>query len=179
MHNDIEQILFSKEQISARTRELGKQLSEDYAGKNPLLICILKGSSLFFADLVREISIPVYFDFMSISSYGSGTVSSGEVKLIKDLDTSIENRHVIIVEDIVDTGHTLSYLIKNLQARMPASVKVCTLLDKECRREINLVPDYYGFKVDNYFVVGYGLDYDEAYRHLPYVGVLKPEIYTK
>lgn len=179
MHNDVEQILFSKEQISARTRELGKQLSEDYAGKNPLLICILKGSSLFFADLVREISIPVYFDFMSISSYGSGTVSSGEVKLIKDLDTSIENRHVIIVEDIVDTGHTLSYLIKNLQARMPASVKVCTLLDKECRREINLVPDYYGFKVDNYFVVGYGLDYDEAYRHLPYVGVLKPEIYTK
>lgn len=179
MHNDIEQILFSKEQISARTRELGKQLSEDYAGKNPLLICILKGSSLFFADLVREISIPVYFDFMSISSYGSGTVSSGEVKLIKDLDTSIKNRHVIIVEDIVDTGHTLSYLIKNLQARMPASVKVCTLLDKECRREINLVPDYYGFKVDNYFVVGYGLDYDEAYRHLPYVGVLKPEIYTK
>ena len=179
MHNDIEQILFSKEQISARTRELGKQLSEDYAGKNPLLICILKGSSLFFADLVREISIPVYFDFMSISSYGSGTVSSGEVKLIKDLDTSIENRHVIIVEDIVDTGHTLNYLIKNLQARMPASVKVCTLLDKECRREVNLVPDYYGFKVDNYFVVGYGLDYDEAYRHLPYVGVLKPEIYTK
>ena len=179
MHNDIEQILFSKEQISARTRELGKQLSEDYAGKNPLLICILKGSSLFFADLVREISVPVYFDFMSISSYGSGTVSSGEVKLIKDLDTSIENRHVIIVEDIVDTGHTLSYLIKNLQARMPASVKVCTLLDKECRREVNLVPDYYGFKVDNYFVVGYGLDYDEAYRHLPYVGVLKPEIYTK
>ena len=130
MHNDVEQILFSKEQISARTRELGKQLSEDYAGKNPLLICILKGSSLFFADLVREISVPVYFDFMSISSYGSGTVSSGEVKLIKDLDTSIENRHVIIVEDIVDTGHTLSYLIKNLQARMPASVKVCTLLDK-------------------------------------------------
>ncbi len=179
MHNDVEQILFSKEQISARTRELGKQLSEDYAGKTPLLICILKGSSLFFADLVREISIPVYFDFMSISSYGSGTVSSGEVKLIKDLDTSIENRHVIIVEDIVDTGHTLSYLIKNLQARMPASVKVCTLLDKECRREVNLVPDYYGFKVDNYFVVGYGLDYDEAYRHLPYVGVLKPEIYTK
>lgn len=179
MHNDIEQILFSKEQISARTRELGKQLSEDYAGKNPLLICILKGSSLFFADLVREISVPVYFDFMSISSYGSGTVSSGEVKLIKDLDTSIENRHVIIVEDIVDTGHTLNYLIKNLQARMPASVKVCTLLDKECRREVNLVPDYYGFKVDNYFVVGYGLDYDEAYRHLPYVGVLKPEIYTK
>ena len=179
MYNDLEQILFSKEQIAKRVKELGKQLSEDYAGKNPIFVCILKGSSLFFSDLVKEITVPITFDFMSISSYGSGTVSSGEVKLIKDLDSSIENRHVVIVEDIVDTGHTLSYLIKNLQVRKPASVKICTLLNKECRREVDLKPDYVGFEVDNYFVVGYGLDYDEAYRNLPEVGVLKPEIYTK
>ena len=179
MYNDLEQILFSKEQIAKRVKELGMQLSEDYAGKTPIFVCILKGSSLFFSDLVKEITVPITFDFMSISSYGGGTVSSGQVKLIKDLDSSIENRHVVIVEDIVDTGHTLSYLIKNLQVRKPASVKICTLLNKECRREANLKPDYVGFDVDNYFVVGYGLDYDEAYRNLPEVGVLKPEIYTK
>ena len=179
MYNDLEQILFSKEQIAKRVKELGKQLSEDYSGKNPIFVCILKGSSLFFSDLVKEITVPMTFDFMSISSYGGGTVSSGQVKLIKDLDSSIENKHVVIVEDIVDTGHTLSYLIKNLQVRKPASVKICTLLNKECRREVDLKPDYVGFEVDNYFVVGYGLDYDEVYRNLPEVGVLKPEIYTK
>ena len=179
MHNDIEQILFTQEQISARVKELGKPLSEEYKDKHPVFICILKGRSLFFTDLVREINVPLTFDFMSISSYGSGTVSSGEVKLIKDLDHSIENRHVVVVEDIVDTGHTLTYLIKNLKARMPASVKICTLLNKECRREACVNPEYIGFEVDNYFVVGYGLDYDEDYRHLPYVGVLKPEVYTK
>lgn len=179
MYNDLEQILFSKEQIAKRVKELGKQLSEDYAGKTPIFVCILKGSSLFFSDLVKEITVPMTFDFMSISSYGGGTVSSGQVKLIKDLDSSIENKHVVIVEDIVDTGHTLSYLIKNLQVRKPASVKICTLLNKECRREVDLKPDYVGFEVDNYFVVGYGLDYDEVYRNLPEVGVLKPEIYTK
>lgn len=179
MYNDLEQILFSKEQIAKRVKELGKQLSEDYAGKTPIFVCILKGSSLFFSDLVKEITVPITFDFMSISSYGGGTVSSGQVKLIKDLDSSIENKHVVIVEDIVDTGHTLSYLIKNLQVRKPASVKICTLLNKECRREVDLKPDYVGFEVDNYFVVGYGLDYDEVYRNLPEVGVLKPEIYTK
>ena len=179
MYNDLEQILFSKEQIAKRVKELGKQLSEDYAGKTPIFVCILKGSSLFFSDLVKEITVPITFDFMSISSYGGGTVSSGQVKLIKDLDSSIENRHVVIVEDIVDTGHTLSYLIKNLQVRKPASIKICTLLNKECRREVDLKPDYVGFEVDNYFVVGYGLDYDEVYRNLPEVGVLKPEIYTK
>ena len=179
MYNDLEQILFSKEQIAKRVKELGKQLSEDYAGKTPIFVCILKGSSLFFSDLVKEVTVPMTFDFMSISSYGGGTVSSGQVKLIKDLDSSIENKHVVIVEDIVDTGHTLSYLIKNLQVRKPASVKICTLLNKECRREVDLKPDYVGFEVDNYFVVGYGLDYDEVYRNLPEVGVLKPEIYTK
>ncbi len=179
MYNDLERILFSKEQIASRVKELGAQLSKDYAGKNPILVCILKGSVLFFSDLIKEITVPINLDFMAVSSYGSGTVSSGEVKMVKDLDRSIENRHVVIVEDIVDTGHTLSYLIKNLKARMPASIKVCTLLDKECRREVDLTPDYIGFEVDNYFVVGYGLDYDEAYRHVPEVGILKPEVYTK
>lgn len=179
MYNDLERVLFTKEQITNRVKELGKQLSIDYKDKNPLFVCILKGSSLFFADLVKEITVPLTFDFMSISSYGAGTVSSGEVRLIKDLDTSIENRHVVIIEDIVDTGHTLKYLLKNLEMRKPASIKLCTLLNKESRREVDVKPEYVGFEVDNYFVVGYGLDYDENYRHLPEVGVLKEEIYSK
>ncbi len=179
MHNDIERVLISKEQIDEKVKELGKIISKDYADKNPLIVCILKGSSLFFADLVRNITVPVTFDFMSISSYGCSTVSSGEVKLIKDLDTPIKNRHVIIVEDIVDTGNTLSYLMKNLHSRMPASVKICTLLNKGCRRIAPLVPDYVGFEVEDFFVVGYGLDYGEKYRNLPLIGVLKPDIYSK
>ncbi len=179
MHNDIERVLISKEQIDEKVKELGNIISKDYADKNPLIVCILKGSSLFFADLVRNITVPVTFDFMSISSYGCSTISSGEVKLIKDLDTPIKNRHVIIVEDIVDTGNTLSYLMKNLNSRMPASIKICTLLNKECRRTTPLVPDYVGFEVEDFFVVGYGLDYDEKYRNLPLIGVLKPEIYSK
>ena len=179
MYNDLEQILFTKEQIAKRVKELGAEISKDYAGKTPLVVCILKGSVLFFSDLIKEISIQINLDFMAVSSYGSATISSGEVKMIKDLDNSIENRHVIIVEDIVDTGHTLSYLIKNLNARMPASVKVCTLLNKQCRRVVDLSPDYIGFEVGDHFVVGYGLDYDEGYRHVPEVGVLKPEVYNK
>ena len=179
MYNDLERVLFTKEQITNRVKELGKQLSIDYKDKNPLFVCILKGSSLFFADLVKEITVPLTFDFMSISSYGAGTVSSGEVRLIKDLDTSIENRHVVIIEDIVDTGHTLKYLLKNLEMRKPASIKLCTLLNKESRREVDVKPEYVGFEVDTYFVVGYGLDYDENYRHLPEVGVLKEEVYSK
>jgi hypoxanthine phosphoribosyltransferase len=179
MLNDIQQILFSKEQIAERIKELGKTLSEDYAGKDPIFVCILKGSSLFFADLVREITVPINFDFMSISSYGDEFISTGQVKLLKDLDTAIENRHVVIVEDIVDTGTTLSYLIKNLEARAPASIKICTLLDKECRRKTDITPDYCGFKVGDHFVVGYGLDFENGYRHLPFVGVLKPEAYSK
>ena len=179
MYNDLEQILFTKEQIAKRVKELGAEISKDYAGKTPLVVCILKGSVLFFSDLIKEISIQINLDFMAVSSYGSATISSGEVKMIKDLDSSIENRHVIIVEDIVDTGHTLSYLIKNLNTRMPASVKVCTLLDKQCRRVVDISPDYIGFEVGDHFVVGYGLDYDEGYRHVPEVGVLKPEVYNK
>ena len=179
MYNDLEQILFTKEQIAKRVKELGAEISKDYAGKTPLVVCILKGSVLFFSDLIKEISIQINLDFMAVSSYGSATISSGEVKMIKDLDNSIENRHVIIVEDIVDTGHTLKYLIKNLNARMPASVKVCTLLNKQCRRVVDISPDYIGFEVGDHFVVGYGLDYDEGYRHIPEVGVLKPEVYNK
>lgn len=179
MYNDLEQILFTKEQIAKRVKELGAEISKDYAGKTPLVVCILKGSVLFFSDLIKEISIQINLDFMAVSSYGSATISSGEVKMIKDLDNSIENRHVIIVEDIVDTGHTLKYLIKNLNARMPASVKVCTLLNKQCRRVVDISPDYIGFEVGDHFVVGYGLDYDEGYRHVPEVGVLKPEVYNK
>ena len=172
-------IILTEEQIQKRVKELGAEISKDYAGKTPLVVCILKGSVLFFSDLIKEISIQINLDFMAVSSYGSATISSGEVKMIKDLDSSIENRHVIIVEDIVDTGHTLSYLIKNLNARMPASVKVCTLLDKQCRRVVDISPDYIGFEVGDHFVVGYGLDYDEGYRHVPEVGVLKPEVYNK
>ena len=177
MYNDLEQVLITKEQIAERISELGKILDNDYAGKKPVFVCILKGSSLFFADLVRAMSVQMEFDFMAISSYGSATVSSGEVRLIKDLDKSIENRHVVIVEDIVDTGHTLNYLIKNLSARNPASVKVCTLLNKECRRVVDITPDYVGFEIGDHFVLGYGLDFDEKYRHLPEIGVLKPEVY--
>ena len=179
MYNDLERILFTKEQIAERVKERGAEISKDYAGKTPLVVCILKGSVLFFSDLIKEISIQINLDFMAVSSYGSATISSGEVKMIKDLDNSIENRHVIIVEDIVDTGHTLKYLIKNLNARMPASVKVCTLLNKQCRRVVDISPDYIGFEVGDHFVVGYGLDYDEGYRHVPEVGVLKPEVYNK
>lgn len=178
MYNDLSQILISKQQIQDRINEIAKQLDKDYANKNPLVVCILKGSCLFYADLVRAITIPLEFDFMSISSYGNQTVSSGEVKMIKDLDQTIENRDVLIVEDIIDSGYTLSYLKRNLLSRKPNSVKIVTLLDKKCRREVDLTPDYAGFVIDNYFVVGYGMDYAEKYRNLPEIGVLKPEIYT-
>ena len=179
MLNDIQQILISEEQILARVEELAKTLDHDYEGKKPLMVCILKGSVLFFSDLVKRMTIRQDFDFMSVSSYGASTYSSGNVKLIKDLNSSIEGRHVVIVEDIVDTGHTLSYLKKMLNERKPASLKVCTLLDKKCRRTVDLEAEYAGFDIDDYFVVGYGLDYDEEYRNLPFVGVLKPEVYKK
>ena len=179
MLNDIEQILISEEQINQRVKELAQILDKDYEGKNPLMVCVLKGSVLFFSELVKRMSIRQEFDFMSVSSYGASTYSSGKVKLIKDLNSSIEGRHVVLIEDIVDTGHTLSYLKQMLNERKPASLKVCTLLDKKCRRTVELEADYYGFDIDDYFVVGYGLDYDEDYRNLPFVGVLKPEAYKK
>lgn len=177
MHKDLEQILITEEQLKTRVEELGKKLATDYAGKNPLMLCILKGSTIFYADLIRAMNIPLECDFIAVSSYGNKTKSSGEVRMIKDLDKSIEGRDVVIVEDIVDSGYTLSYLKKNLQARGPLSVKICTLLDKKERREVDITPDYEGFAIDDYFVVGYGLDYNERYRNMPEIGVLSPSVY--
>lgn len=177
MHKDLEQILITEEQLKTRVNELGKTLANDYRGKKPLMLCILKGSTIFYADLIRAMDIPLECDFIAVSSYGNKTKSSGEVKMIKDLDKSIEGRDVVIVEDIVDSGYTLNYLKKNLQARGPASVKICTLLDKKERREVPITPDYEGFSIDDYFVVGYGLDYNERYRNLPEIGVLSPSVY--
>ena len=177
MYEDLKKILISKEEIDKRIKELAAELDRDYEGKRPLMVAILKGSVMFFADLVRAMTIPLEMDFMAISSYGNKTKSSGEVRMIKDLDRSIEGRHLVIVEDIVDSGYTLSFLKRMLYSRHPESVKICTLLDKfECR-EIPLQPDYKGFDIGNEFVVGYGLDYAEKYRNLPEIGILKEEIY--
>ena len=179
MEKDIAKVLLSEEQIQNRVREMGAQIARDYADKNPAIVCILKGAVMFYTDLLRATQIPLSLDFMAVSSYGKRTKASGEVEIRKDLSTSIENRHVIIVEDIIDSGFTLTYLTKMLSARGAASIAVCTLLDKPARRApgITLKSDYYGFIVPDEFVVGYGLDYDEKYRNLPYIGVLKPEIY--
>ncbi|MBP3411121.1 MAG: hypoxanthine phosphoribosyltransferase [Clostridia bacterium] len=179
MNNDIAKVLISEEQLSKRIREMAAEISRDYAGKNPTMICILKGAVMFYTDLLRQVSIPLTMDFMAVSSYGNKTKSSGEVEIRKDLSTSIEGKHVVIVEDIVDSGFTLSYLSRMLASRGAASVKLCTLLDKPARRApgITLKSDYSGFVVGDEFVVGYGLDYAEYYRNLPYIGVLKPEVY--
>ena len=179
MHDHIESILLSEEQIRSRVRELGRQMAEDYADKNPVMICILKGSTMFYADLLRAMEIPLSMDFMAVSSYGRSTKSSGEVEIRKDLSGSIEHKHAVIVEDIIDSGFTLSYLTRMLSARGAKSIKICTLLDKPARRApgITLKADYSGFEIPDAFVVGYGLDYDERYRNLPYIGILKPEIY--
>ena len=179
MNNDIAKVLFSEEQLKKRIAEMGEEISRDYAGKTPTVICILKGAVMFYTDLLRCIDVPVSMDFMAVSSYGTKTKSSGEVEIRKDLSTSIENKHVLIVEDIVDSGFTLSYLSRMLASRGAASIKIATLLDKPARRApgITLKTDYSGFVVGDEFVVGYGLDYAELYRNLPYVGVLKPEVY--
>lgn len=179
MDKDMAKVLFSQEELQTRIRELGAQLSEDYRGKTPTMVCILKGAIMFYTDLVRSMDIPLTMDFMAVSSYGNSTKSSGEVEIRKDLSTSIEGRHVVIVEDIVDSGFTLTYLTRLLNTRGAKSIKLCTLLDKPSRRApgITLRADYSGFAVGNEFVVGYGLDYAELYRNLPYIGVLKPEIY--
>ena len=181
MEKDIAKVLLSEEQIQNRVREMGAQIARDYEGKNPAMVCILKGAVMFYTDLLRAIPIKLTMDFMAVSSYGKHTKSSGEVEIRKDLSTSIENRHVIIVEDIIDSGFTLTYLTRMLSARGAASIKLCTLLDKPSRRApgITLKSDYAGFEIGDDFVVGYGLDYDEAYRNLPYIGVLKPEVYEK
>ena len=179
MDKDIAKVLLSEEQIQKRVREMGAQIARDYQDKNPTMVCILKGAVMFYTDLLRAMPIQLSMDFMAVSSYGKSTKSSGEVEIRKDLSTSIENRHVIIVEDIIDSGFTLTYLTRMLAARGAASIKICTLLDKPSRRApgITLKADYSGFEIPDGFVVGYGLDYAEAYRNLPYIGILKPEIY--
>lgn len=178
MYKDLEKVLYSEEEIASRIKEVAKQIDEDYADKCPIMIGILKGSVMFYADLLRAMNVKVEMDFMAISSYGNETKSSGEVKMIKDLDRSVEGRHLIIVEDIVDTGYTLNYLKSVLQTRNPASVKVCSLLNKESRRVVPIEPDYLCFEIGDEFVLGYGLDYAQLYRNLPVIGVLKKEVYS-
>ncbi len=179
MHKDIRNIMISEEELAKRVKELGKQLTEEYRGKDLLVVGILKGCMLFLSDLVRTIDLPLTMDFMVVSSYGSATKSSGVVRIIKDLEREIEGKDVLIVEDIVDTGLTLSYLIENLKTRNPKSVKVCSLLDKPERRKAQVDIEYVGFRIADEFVVGYGLDYAEVYRNLPFVCVLKPEVYSE
>jgi len=178
MENDVAKILITEEQLQERIAELGKQISKDYEGNRPLLVCILKGGILFLSDLMRHITIPHEIDFMDISSYGAGTESSGVVRILKDLDANIAGRHVLIVEDIIDTGHTLDYILRNLRTREPASLRICTLLSKPARREKDVPLEYVGFEIPNEFVIGYGLDFAEIYRNLRYIGVLKPEKYV-
>ncbi len=180
MDKDIKDILVTEEQLRTRTLELGAQISKDYEGKDLVLVSILKGAVVFMADIMRAVTIPCSIDFMIVSSYGSeNTVSTGLVKIIKDLDGNLAGKHVLIVEDIMDTGITLSNLVPMLKLRKPESVKICAILDKPSRRKADIQPDYSGFQVPDEFVVGYGLDYNEKYRNLPYVGVLHPEVYTK
>lgn len=179
MRDDIDHILISEEDLQKRVRELGEQISTDYAGKAPMLVSVLRGSFIFMADLTRHIQPFCKVDFMAVSSYGSGTASSGQVNIVKDLTDSIEGKDIIVVEDILDSGNTLSYLFQLLKARNPASIKLVTLLDKPSRRTKPIQADYVGFTVPDEFVVGYGLDYDELYRNLPYIGVLKPCVYQK
>lgn len=179
LHPDLEKILLPEEELKARVRQLGEEISRDYAGREPVLVAILRGSYVFMADLSRSLDILCRVDFMSVSSYGAGTTSSGQVNIVKDLSDSIEGRDVLVVEDILDTGNTLHYLFQVLQARHPASLKLAVLLDKPSRRTKPISADYVGFTVPDEFVVGYGLDYDELYRNLPYIGVLKPQVYEK
>ena len=177
MQNDIEKILVSEEEIQKRTQELGAELSAEYKDKNPLVVGILKGAIPFLSDLTKAMDVKLEMDFMDVSSYGSAMVSSGEVKILKDLDTNVEGRNILIVEDIIDSGRTLSYIIDMFKYRKAKSIKIVTLLDKPEGRVVPLKADYVGFLVPNEFVVGYGLDFIEHYRNLPYIGVLKPEIY--
>lgn len=179
MHKDIEKILVTKEQIAARVKEIGEQITRDFAGESVLMVGILRGAVVFFSELVKNVDLDVRFDFMVVSSYGASSVTSGEVRIIKDLSQPIEGMNVLIIEDIIDTGHTLKNLKKLLLTRNPKSLKIVSLLDKPSRRQVEMEGDYIGFEVPNEFVVGYGLDYGEKYRNLPEIGVLKPEIYTK
>ena len=178
MYNDLDEILYTKEQLAEAVKKLGQQITKDYEGKKPVMICILKGASVFFVDLIREVDLPLEIDFMAVSSYGASTQSSGEVKMIKDLDRSINGRDVIVVEDIVDSGMTLSFLKRTLLGRGANSLRIATLLDKPARRRVELEVDYSCFEIPDAFVVGYGLDYNETYRNLPDIGVLDPSVYA-
>ena len=180
MLNDIEKVLLSEDELKKIVEDLGAKITEDYKGKNLVVVSVLKGSVVFMADLMRAIRIPCSIDFMAVSSYGSGTKTSGVVKIIKDLDSEVVcGSDLLIVEDILDSGVTLEYLMKVLSARNPNSIRICTLLDKPERRKANIKADYSGAQIPDAFVVGYGLDYDEKYRNLPFVGILKPEVYEK
>ena len=179
LYDDMEQVLLSQQQIREKVEELGAQISQDYVGKEPVLVSVLKGAFIFMADLCRAITIPCSMDFMAVSSYGAGTESSGRVRIIKDLDTNIQNKHVILVEDVLDSGITLHYLIQLLRQRQPASLRLVTLLDKPARRRAQVDMDYCGFQVPDAFLVGYGLDYGEKYRNLPDVCILKRSMYQK
>lgn len=178
LEQDIQEILFTEEQLKSRVNEIARQIEADYAGREIMLISVLRGSFIFMADLCRAIRLPCTLDFMSVSSYGAGTTSSGQVQITKDLSEDITGRHVIVVEDILDSGNTLSYLLNILEHRHPASVRLCTLLDKPERRTKPVDLHYRGFTIPDAFVVGYGLDYAEHYRGLPYIGILKPEVYS-
>ncbi|WLV24775.1 hypoxanthine phosphoribosyltransferase [Aciduricibacillus chroicocephali] len=179
MHQEIEEVLVTEEEIIEKCAEIGKQLTEEYDGKFPLAIGVLKGAMPFMSDVLRRVDTHLEMDFMAVSSYGGGTRSSGEVKIIKDLDAKVEGRHVLIIEDIIDSGLTLSYLVDLFKYRKAASVKIVTLIDKPEGRTVDIKADVVGFELPNKFLVGYGLDYDEKYRNLPYIGVLKPEIYSE
>jgi len=175
MQEDVAEVLIAPADLHRRTVELARQIEADYKGRDLVLICVLKGAIMFLVDLMKELHRPLEVDFMAVASYGASTASSGVVRLTKDLDMSIQGRHVLIVEDIIDSGRTLQYLTGILKLRQPASLRICTLLDKRARREVDVPVDYVGFVIPNKFVIGYGLDYNEVYRNLPFVGVLKQE----
>jgi hypoxanthine phosphoribosyltransferase len=176
LEQGVGEVLIEEDRLQARIRELGRELSSDYAGRELLLVGVLKGAVFFMADLMRSVTVPCEIDFMAISSYGASTDSSGVVRILKDLDINIEGRHVLVVEDIIDSGLTLSYLLRNLESREPATLEICALLTKPDRREIDVPVRYVGFEIPNKFVIGYGLDFAERYRNLPYVGVLHPDL---
>jgi hypoxanthine phosphoribosyltransferase len=177
MMDDVESVLLSAEKLAERITAMGDEITADYEGREILMIGVLRGAVIFMSDLARAIKVPVAIDFMAVSSYGAGTTSSGAVRILKDLDEDVEGKHLLVVEDIIDSGLTLNYLLDNLKSRNPASIKLCALLNKPERRQVNVHIDYNGFTVPDHFVIGYGLDYAEKYRNLPFIGILKPEIY--
>lgn len=178
MHQDLKEILLTQQQLADKTKELAQRISNDYRGKEFVMVTVLKGGFIFASDLVRQMDIDVDINFMAVSSYGSGTRSSGNVKIVKDLDSDVRGKHVLIVEDIVDSGHTLSFLMQLMKERGAVDVKICTILNKPSRREVDIDVAYLGYDIPDEFVVGYGLDYDERYRNLPYLATLKEEVYN-